>query len=320
VFTHALKDLIATGFEDLARRVPVKTYHQFLSRQERYDLVIIDEVQDIPTEKLNAIKQLAGRVVIAGDTDQSIYDNCSTADQIESILQPRPHLLTVTHRLTKKIMDLARTILPTSQLETVSTARMQEVQVTLAEADTEQEEIEWVWSQSRRDAEPGDPAAVLLPSHRIVQEFISQVCQVEGTEPPDFPPKERFGGTDYGPANEWLAEAGIPLRYLGNAYGDLRESDEQALTYVMTYHSAKGLDFETVFLPFLNDGQSFWWKDKEIDRRLFFVGVTRSRRNLFLSYSGARPHEYVRGMPQELLHRSSCEVRKDAEDDQDFFF
>jgi len=88
----------------------------------------------------------------------------------------------------------------------------------------------------------------------------------------------------------------------------------------MTYHSAKGLDFETVFLPFLNDGQSFWWKDKEIDRRLFFVGVTRSRRNLFLSYSGARPHEYVRGMPQELLHRSSCEVRKDAEDDQDFFF
>jgi len=173
VFTHALKDLIATGFEDLARRVPVKTYHQFLSRQERYDLVIIDEVQDIPTDKLNAIKQLAGRVVIAGDTDQSIYDNCSTADQIESILQPRPHLLTVTHRLTKKIMDLARTILPTSQLETVSTARMQEVQVTLAEADTEQEEIEWVWSQSRRDAEPGDPAAVLLPSHRIVRVYLA---------------------------------------------------------------------------------------------------------------------------------------------------
>jgi len=199
VFTHALKDLIVTGFEDRAGRVPIMTYHQFLWKQARYELVIIDEVQDVPTDKLNAIKQLANRVVLAGDTDQSIYDNCSTADQIESILQPRPNLLSVTYRLTKKIMDLARTILPTSQLETVRTGRMQEVQVTLAEADTEQEEVEWVWSQSRRFAEPGDPAAVLLPSHKIVQEFISQVCQVEGTEPPDFPPKERFGGTDYGP-------------------------------------------------------------------------------------------------------------------------
>lgn len=308
VFTHALKDLIATGLEGLEGRVPVQTYHQFLRHNERYDLVVIDEIQDIPTDKLNGIRQLAGRVVSAGDTDQSIYDNCSTADQIASILQPRPHLLSVTHRLTKKILDIARTILPTSKLETVSTGRMQEVQVALAEADSGDEEMEWVWNQSRRDAEPGDPAAVLLPSHRIVQDFISRVCRLEGTEPPDFPERERYGGKDYGPVNEWLAGNGISLRYLGSGYGDLRESDEQALTYVMTYHSAKGLDFETVFLPFLNDGQSFWWKDKDIDRRLFFVGVTRSRRYLFLSYSSARPHEYVRNMPQELLHRVRCEV------------
>jgi hypothetical protein len=321
VLTHALKDLIATRFEGLEHTTPVMTYRQFFADQRRYDVVIARDIEDISAAELKNMKKLARRVVIFGDLqDQGLYPNGVTGEEIEALLAPRSHLLSVTHRLTKKIMDIARTVLPTSRLGTVSTGRMQEVQVTLAEADSEDEEIEWVWSQTRRDAEPGDPAAVLLPSHRIVQEFISRVCELEGSEAPDFPPRERFGGTDYDPTNEWLAEAGIPLRYLGNAYGDLRDSDEQALTYVMTYHSAKGLDFETVFLPFLNDGQSFWWKDKEIDRRLFFVGVTRSRRNLFLSYSGARPHEYVRGMPQSLLHRVSCEVQEEAEDDNDFIF
>lgn len=322
VFTHALKDLIDTGFEEQFRgSVPVMTYHQFLSAGRRYDLVVVDEVQDIPTRELDLIKQLAGRVVVAGDTDQSIYEQCSTADQISSVLEPRSHKLVVVYRLTQKLKDIVRSILPNSLIESAPTGRMQDVQVTLAKADSHKKEIEWVWDSCRRYARSGDPAVILFPTHKIVQNFIREVCRIEEADEPSFPEREGYRkGTDYDLVNEMLEEAEIPLQYIGNAFGNLRASDEQALTYVMTYHSAKGLDFDTVFLPHLNTGQTFWWKDKDIDRRLFFVGATRSRKNLFLSYSSNEPHEYVKSMPQQLLHRETCEVHSETENDDDFFF
>ena len=62
-----------------------------------------------------------------------------------------------------------------------------------------------------------------------------------------------------------------------------------------TYHAAKGLEFDTVFLPFLSDQN--WPHPSDIpilgkreaaarDSRLLYVGITRSRSNLVLTYSG----------------------------------
>ena len=51
----------------------------------------------------------------------------------------------------------------------------------------------------------------------------------------------------------------------------------------MTYHSAKGMDFDNVFLPFLSDDISISRRDEET---LFMVAITRSKMNLFITYSG----------------------------------
>jgi hypothetical protein len=322
VFTHALKDLIGTGFEERFRRqVPVMTYDQFLTEGRRYDLVVVDEVQDIAPYKLRRIQELAGRVIVAGDTDQSIYEESSTADDIGAVLRPRPHRLVVIYRLTQKLRDIVRSILPSSQIESAPTGRMENVQVTLAKADSEHAEIEWVWQNCKRHSRPGDPAVVLLPTARFVQSFIEGICRMEGAPQPMFPKQEEGSKrTNYGPANALLKQAGVPLQYLGSDFGSLSDSDEEALTYVMTYHSAKGLDFETVFLPQLIRGRTFWKGNREIDRRLFFVGATRSRKNLFLSYTGSEPHEYVRAMPQQLLHHVKCDPRRERTDETEFYF
>ena len=57
----------------------------------------------------------------------------------------------------------------------------------------------------------------------------------------------------------------------------------------MTYHRAKGLEFEAVFLPRLLDrelpfrsGRSAAPVDEE--RRLLYVGITRAKRSLFLTW------------------------------------
>ena len=90
----------------------------------------------------------------------------------------------------------------------------------------------------------------------------------------------------------------------------------------MTLHSAKGLEFPVVFITGLETGilphfRSF----EEVDgiseeRRLFYVGVTRAKQNLYLSYAFRRalyngsggamssPSEFLADLPQELLDGS----------------
>ena len=58
---------------------------------------------------------------------------------------------------------------------------------------------------------------------------------------------------------------------------------------LMTYHRAKGLEFDAVFLPRLLDGELPFrarksQADPDEERRLLYVGITRAREHLFLSW------------------------------------
>ena len=67
---------------------------------------------------------------------------------------------------------------------------------------------------------------------------------------------------------------------------------------LLTYHRAKGLEFEAVFLPFLTEGELPFKQartDEAIaeERRLLYVGLTRAKRTLFLSWSGKKPSRFL---------------------------
>jgi DNA helicase-2/ATP-dependent DNA helicase PcrA len=58
----------------------------------------------------------------------------------------------------------------------------------------------------------------------------------------------------------------------------------------MTMHMAKGLEFEAVFLPRLEERELPYWRATTADqlaeeRRLFYVGITRAKRVLELSWT-----------------------------------
>ena len=94
VYTHALKDLIQSGLPSESN-ISVITKDQFLKEKDYYDLILVDEVQDIPNSDLKSIKARANKIVIAGDLDQSIYLGNCTADEIKINLEPRVHKLII---------------------------------------------------------------------------------------------------------------------------------------------------------------------------------------------------------------------------------
>jgi DNA helicase-2/ATP-dependent DNA helicase PcrA len=101
---------------------------------------------------------------------------------------------------------------------------------------------------------------------------------------------------------------------------DQSNHSEESLT-LMTLHNGKGLEFHTAFLvgieedilPHINSRDTPLLVEEE--RRLFYVGITRAKRKLFLSYASCRmlwgstrtmrPSRFLREIPQELIQKIS---------------
>ena len=97
---------------------------------------------------------------------------------------------------------------------------------------------------------------------------------------------------------------------------DELEEDQEYVT-LMTLHSAKGLEFPVVFLVGMEEGifpgykSTFEPKELEEERRLCYVGITRAKENLFLTYSKQRTifgstsynpvSRFLTEIPKELL-------------------
>lgn len=85
--------------------------------------------------------------------------------------------------------------------------------------------------------------------------------------------------------------------------GELQNSGRINLS---TYHSAKGREFDIVFLFGVNQGVFPDWRDEETEytmreaRRLFYVGVTRPRKALLLVYEAGNPSQFLIEINQRL--------------------
>ncbi|MCD6035559.1 MAG: helicase [Rickettsiales bacterium] len=74
------------------------------------------------------------------------------------------------------------------------------------------------------------------------------------------------------------------------------DNDDSHMVNVMTLHAAKGLEFNVVFLPGWEEGLFPSQKSMdesgsaglEEERRLAYVGITRARKKLYISYAGSR--------------------------------
>lgn len=97
-----------------------------------------------------------------------------------------------------------------------------------------------------------------------------------------------------------------------------RWNDDTNAVTLMTLHSAKGLEFPVVFLTGLEEGLFPLMRpdkddaDDEEERRLFYVGLTRAKDKIYLSYARQRRRwgsgevngvmsRFIRELPEELV-------------------
>lgn len=61
--------------------ISILHYYQFSDNHDPWDLIAVDEIQDIKEDILNQIFRQARKVLIAGDFGQSIYDYGCSPDE-----------------------------------------------------------------------------------------------------------------------------------------------------------------------------------------------------------------------------------------------
>lgn len=101
--------------------------------------------------------------------------------------------------------------------------------------------------------------------------------------------------------------------------------------YLMTLHSAKGLEFKTVFITGLEEGllphstSMLDPSEMEEERRLMYVGITRAREKVYLLFTSERnifgstqinaPSRFLDDIPEHLMEsvNGKCQIMKDKE-------
>ncbi|MEK6694535.1 MAG: ATP-dependent helicase [Nitrospirota bacterium] len=122
----------------------------------------------------------------------------------------------------------------------------------------------------------------------------------------------------YGSLGSFLAD--LTLEPPDSTLLNVETADRDAERLVLsTIHSAKGLEWHTVFIIWALDGKfpSFYSltsdEDIEEERRLFYVAVTRAKQNLYMSYP-VNVYDKISGMVFSKPSRFIDEIRQDCLD------
>jgi DNA helicase-2/ATP-dependent DNA helicase PcrA len=129
--------------------------------------------------------------------------------------------------------------------------------------------------------------------------------------------REHEGESEVTPLEEYLQQISLYTEQDGL-------SSEQELVTLMTLHNAKGLEYDTVFIVGCEEGafphmRALEEGGEEEERRLCYVGITRARKRLYMTWARERrlfgraehnlPSRFVDELPSELTESHSTAAR-----------
>ncbi len=296
VFTQSLVEMFKAAFNELGLRINVDTYYGFMKGTTSYDYILCDEVQDLTPRVIREMNSRCNHIVVAGDSNQSIYESdprwreaTVSSSEIARLINGNPFELNIIHRLSRSIIDAVQRFLPRMNIfSSMRDMTKSDTQIRLCEAPSMQKEVGYIMEQAVKAVNQGYTVGVLIPTQNKILEFVNKALSDAG-KPEWTAQTNNWGKIDFGAMNRYLQNQGLKLKYVGNGYGSFDESDHKVI--IMTFHSAKGLDFDYVFIPFANSSM-FISADESLAKTLFMVAMTRSRQNLYITYYGY-PSDYL---------------------------
>jgi superfamily I DNA/RNA helicase len=296
VFTRALVDLLSIGLKQIpklnGKNIPVQTIYQLKYKMDkdysRYDAIFCDEIQDLPIDFIKSIKNFCTHLIIAGDAEQSIYNTVpifekrpAQSQEIRDSIIPIEKNLGIIYRLTTSILNVLKKVFPAMLADMPNIAK-EDTEIKLYEANSLDEEIIFCWNDIKKTniLRASEVSAILLSGHDAIICFVNKVLKLEG--------KQIWARVDintdrpnYDLMNAHLTNQNVPIMYIGNNHGSLMDADAQNKVAIMTYHSSKGLDFDYVYLPMVNNEM---YIHSNVNS-LLLVALSRSKSGLFISYT-----------------------------------
>lgn len=287
VFTKALCGYMNAGREELGLHSQFLYYWIWKNRQNcsSSDYIIVDEIQDFSEEEIkefiNATKK---HFFFFGDTAQSIYEGLKTTMPVEDIgylfprgEKPKSFDLYRNYRLPIPVARFVQSVGVDLPPYDESTYKSEENEVPyILRYDSVEEQIKAIRDiVKRKDL---TDVAILVPHNEIVKVIGDNLNRLDVNFEQKYSDRRDFYNS-----KETLNFSTTNLK-------------------VMTYHSAKGLQFETVFLPMIEDFND----DSSSSRKALYVAMTRTYRNLYVMYSNVLP-EPISKIPTDLYKTSETD-------------
>jgi DNA helicase-4 len=254
---------------------------------------MVDEFQDVNNQQVAFLKELVNvdsRLFCVGDDWQSIYGfRGSEIDYIvnfkEHFEQPEIIKLNLNYRSTDSIVRASNEVIKKNRFQVAKeiTAVKKggaKIEVNYAETDCEPENF--IWNKIEQHIHEGiKPDEILVLYRRSAMKKTIQ---------------------------EALVNSGVNVQF-------------------KTIHGAKGLEAQVVFILGLNSASGGfpdpWMQDKiyhvikkteyntllEEERRLFYVALTRAKKNLYLMSQKGNVSEFIKEIPKELMVINENEIK-----------
>ena len=309
VFTRALVDLIRTGIKQIPalqnRHVPVYTIDRFnriLGPADKYDAIFCDEVQDLPIGIIQRMREAAETLIIAGDASQSIFGSVpwlggktASSEEISNTISPINKKSSTIYRLTQSVIAVLKNVY-SDLLNDRTYVGKEDSQIRLYKSNSSNYMEESVFSWEECDminrTRPDEVTAILLFKKEDIIFYCQQVLKHLGKQAWSGKKVTNYEKEEYdlNDLNNHLSRNDVPLMYVGSGAGSLEQADRENKIIIMTYHSAKGLDFDAVCLPYLSVSLGATTNENA----LMLVALSRAKRDLLITYTGEMYHGFNR--------------------------
>lgn len=274
VFTKALCHYMNTGRKELGLRNEFYYHWHWKNRMNcsPADYIIVDEIQDFDKDEISEFISATNKnFFFFGDTAQSIYEGLKSTVPVDDIRlemslpssKAKNFELFRNYRLPLPVAKVAYKVgVDVGAFDEKTYKSPETAMPRFIKYDSQKSQIEAIHRIIGKNNL--EDVAILLPHNEDVFNMHRQLSALGGNYEMRYNDKE-----DWRNSKDTL---------------DFDSTNPK----IMTYHSAKGLQFETVFLPFIENFEEIDEHGKS-SRKALYVAMTRTYRYLYIMYTDNLP-------------------------------